>query len=319
FRKFGTKKIAVSSMDMAEYFANSGWDDITVAIPVNINEIDKINRLAEKINLNLLVDSIEAFSVLNAKINHKIGIWIKVDIGYRRVGIFWNRFEEILELSRKISNSKNKNISFQGILTHAGHSYNTSSIEEIHFIYEETVSRMLAVKNVLNDNKIKKCLISIGDTPTCSLETEFKGVDEIRPGNFVFYDVMQYKLGVCGKTDIAAAVACPVIGKYPDRRQIVIYGGGVHFSKEYILDNDNRKIFGYLTSVNQQGFAEIKSDCPVVSLSQEHGIIEMPKNEIEKIKIGDIVVIYPVHSCLTANLYNKYLTIDENIIERLGY
>ena len=47
---------------MAEYFAENGWNDITIAFPFNLLEIDKINELAGKINLNILIileDSID--------------------------------------------------------------------------------------------------------------------------------------------------------------------------------------------------------------------------------------------------------------------
>ncbi len=57
FREAGIDAITVSSVDMAVYFAENGWTDITIALLVNPLEIDRIDQLAEKINLNLLVDS----------------------------------------------------------------------------------------------------------------------------------------------------------------------------------------------------------------------------------------------------------------------
>lgn len=44
----GVKKITVSSMKMAEYFAQNGWNDITVAFPFNPLEIDVANQLIEQ-------------------------------------------------------------------------------------------------------------------------------------------------------------------------------------------------------------------------------------------------------------------------------
>ncbi|MDD4646297.1 MAG: alanine racemase, partial [Bacteroidales bacterium] len=46
FREAGTRYITESSLVAAGYFASDGWNDITVAIPVNLREIDQINRLA---------------------------------------------------------------------------------------------------------------------------------------------------------------------------------------------------------------------------------------------------------------------------------
>ncbi|HHE37598.1 MAG TPA: alanine racemase, partial [Candidatus Cloacimonetes bacterium] len=55
FRDFGVKSITVSSVGMAEYFAENGWKDITIAFPFNLLEMDKINELAAKIYLHILI------------------------------------------------------------------------------------------------------------------------------------------------------------------------------------------------------------------------------------------------------------------------
>ena len=63
FKEFGINKITVSSVSMAKYFSKD-WDDITIAFPLNIHEINDIIKLQEKININILIDSFEAFLIL---------------------------------------------------------------------------------------------------------------------------------------------------------------------------------------------------------------------------------------------------------------
>jgi D-serine deaminase-like pyridoxal phosphate-dependent protein len=46
------------------------------------------------------------------------------------------------------------------------------------------------------------------------------------------------------------------------------------------------------------------------SLSQEHGIVVVPPTEISKYKIGDILIVLPVHSCMTVDLMRQYLTTE---------
>ncbi|MFN8417960.1 MAG: hypothetical protein U0528_01745 [Anaerolineae bacterium] len=60
FRDEGVSAITASSLRMASYFADHGWSDITVGVPVNIREIDLINALAARIELGVLVDSLES-------------------------------------------------------------------------------------------------------------------------------------------------------------------------------------------------------------------------------------------------------------------
>ena len=304
----------VSSLDMATYFAKNGWSDITVAFLVNMLEIDKINKLAGEIKLNLLVDSEEVLSGLNNKLQHPAGMWIKIDTGYHRTGVLWNDFGRILSLARKIKDSPK--LDFRGLLTHAGHSYHATSVDEIRKIHDETVERMTAVKTHLTASGIETCEISVGDTPTCSVVDDFTGVDEIRPGNFVFYDLMQEKLGACTEDEIAVAVACPVVGKYKERNQIAVYGGLVHLSSAYILDEDDNKIFGYATSLQGRTFGPINKKAPLVSLTQEHAIIQLDENLLDEIEAGDLIPVFPIHSCLTCNLHDEYRTMEGEVVSR---
>jgi len=55
------------------------------------------------------------------------------------------------------------------------------------------MKQSIAILFYLKNKFIKEyphLLISYGDTPSCSIAENFDEVDEIRPGNFVFYDVM---------------------------------------------------------------------------------------------------------------------------------
>jgi D-serine deaminase-like pyridoxal phosphate-dependent protein len=160
------------------------------------------------------------------------------------------------------------------------------------------------------------CAISIGDTPTCSLAEDFAGVDEIRPGNFVFYDLMQQGLGTCTTDDIAVAVACPVVGKYPERGQILVYGGGVHLSKESLLEPSGRRIFGYLTSATEESLGSVQRDAAVIALSQEHGLLQAGKVVLDRTRVGDLAFVLPVHSCLTCNQFAAYQLLDGSRVSR---
>lgn len=314
FKDYAVEAITVSSLDMAMYFADNGWSDITVAFLVNMLEIDKINKLAGEIKLNLLIDSEEALSALNSRLQHPAGMWIKVDTGYHRTGALWDDSDGILSLARKIKNSAK--LEFKGLLTHAGHSYYAKSVDEIRKIHDETVERLIGVKDHLKANGFEACEISVGDTPTCSVTENFETVDEIRPGNFVFYDLMQEKLGACNEDEIAVAVACPVIGKYEDRRQAAVYGGLIHLSSAYMLDENGRKIFGYATSLQDGIFCPINRKAAVIGLSQEHGIIQVIDAPVHEIEIGDLMLVSPVHTCLTCGLHGEYKTLESEVIPR---
>jgi D-serine deaminase-like pyridoxal phosphate-dependent protein len=317
FREFGVEAITVSSVEMAMYFAQHGWKDITVAFPTNILEIENINRLASSIKLNLLVESKETVTFLAKYLQAAVDVWIKIDVGYHRTGIPWDHFDEIVVLAYQIEHSKQ--MAFKGLLTHSGHTYRAQSTAEATTIYHETVQHLQEIKQRLIVEGYLNTQISIGDTPSCSIVEHFSGVDEIRPGNFVFYDIMQLNIGSCTEEDIAVAVACPVVAKHRERNEIVIYGGAVHLSKEFIVDKKGNKIFGNVAQLEGDSWSSMIQDTYVSALSQEHGIIKTGNNFFDKVKIGDILLVLPIHSCLTVNLLRKYLTLDEEIITTMLY
>ena len=312
FRECGVDAITVSSVEMAMYFAQHGWKDITIAFPVNILEIENINRLASSIKLNLLVESKETVAFLAKNLLDAVDVWIKIDVGYHRTGIHWNQFDEIATLAHSIAQSKR--MTFKGLLTHSGHAYRAQFPAEVTAIYLESVQRLREIKKRLVAHGFPNTRISIGDTPSCSIVEDFSGVDEIRPGNFVFYDIMQLSIGSCQEENIAVAVACPVVAKHQERNEIVIYGGAVHLSKEFIVDKKGNKVFGYVALFDGTGWSLVIENTYISALSQEHGIIKTESDFFEKVTIGDVLLILPVHSCLTANLLRKYLTLDGKTI-----
>jgi len=313
FKEFGIDKITVSSLEMARYFAED-WNDITVAFPVNILEIETINSLAQNIELNLLVESRESITALESSLKHRVGAFIKIDTGYHRTGVDPNQIAEIDELARMIAESEMTE--FKGFLAHAGHSYKCRSKEEIRVVHKQSTEAIVTLAEHFS-NKYSDLTVSIGDTPTCSVADDFSMVDEIRPGNFVFYDLAQHQIGACEINQIAAAMACPIVAIHKARNEIVIYGGGVHFSKECLEEEKHGAVYGQVVEKKETGWGDPTPDMYIKSLSQEHGIIATPESEISKYKVGDCVHVLPVHSCMTANLMKSYKTTDGKTISRL--
>ncbi|MCK5878322.1 MAG: alanine racemase [Holophagae bacterium] len=316
FRKAGVSGITVSSVAMARYFAENGWADITLAFTFNVRELTELNQLDNLADIQLLVDHPDTVAALAAGVTKNHRVYIKVDTDYHRTGVSWDRQDEILTLVHQIESSPI--LSFAGILTHAGHSYHCSSSEELIAISRETRQKMSAVYDFLRENGIRNCVISIGNTPGCSVADNFEKVDEIRPGNFVFYDLMQLSLGVCDEESLALALLCPVTGIYPDRNEIVMLGGAVHFSKERLESYDGGALYGYGMNLTPEGFGQLNRNIRLIGLSQEHGIVHAPTEIIQEIGIGSLLPIVPVHSCLTADLYGGYLTTSGDRISRLN-
>lgn len=305
FRPFGVEAITVSSVLMAQYFARDGWKDITIAFPLNILEIEEVNRLARTTKLNVLVENPEAAQTLAQKMTAPVGVYIKIDTGSNRTGVNPSKTGVINALLQILA--ENKKITFNGFLAHNGRTYSARSTNEIFSQHFDSLLKLSALKQKYKAS-FPEIEVSIGDTPSCTLCSNFKGVDEIRPGNFVFYDLMQQKLGVCDFEDISVRMACPVVAKHASRNEIVIYGGAIHFSHETLTNIDGKQIYGRII-ITREGEKKLLSERNYLSrLSQEHGILKVSQSHFGHFEVGDLVEIVPVHACLTANLARGYYT-----------
>lgn len=314
YRELGVNKITVSSLKMAEYFARDDWKDITVAFPVNTLEHELINNLAKSIKLNLLIADLNSIDLLAKKLKHKVNLYIEIDTGQNRTGFSSENKALITSCIQQISQCKK--FVFKGFLSHAGHSYKINSTkEEIQKIHDVSVRKMIECKHYFSELN-NEIVLSIGDTPTFSVAKGFAEIDEVRPGNAVFYDLTQHYIGACSKSEIGVQLACPIVAINSEREEFTIYGGAVHFSKDSLCFDEQGVCFGELASVNGE-----VNDCAfkLIKLSQEHGTVKVNRSFLKKIKIGDIAYFYPVHSCLTANIMPHYITQEGTIIEKFSY
>jgi D-serine deaminase-like pyridoxal phosphate-dependent protein len=306
FRDEGVTRITVSSLDMAEQFVEAGWNDITVAVLHNPRRTSQAAQLAQVLEshggqLGLLVDDARVAAELAEQISVPCRLWLKIDTGYGRTGIRWDdeaRLREVLAACQAP-------VLAVGLLTHSGHSYHVQGAAAVQALYAESITRLKAAQAACGRKGLQ---LSFGDTPCCSLVDDLSACDEIRPGNFVFHDLMQLAIGSCRARDLAAAVVCPVIGVYPERRQVVIHGGAVHLSKESLPGAAGHPIYGCLGTVTEHGFGEVLAQAPLVSLSQEHGVVEVAAAEFPSdIAPGDLVLVWPVHSCLCCDLLDRQM------------
>ncbi len=315
FRAEGVAAITVSSVDMAQYFAGHGWNDITIAFPANLRQARALEALAGQVQLGLLVESVEAVDRLAETLYSPVDLWLKVDVGAHRTGLPWDQPEPAARVAQAVS--AGKSFRLRGLLTHAGHTYGAQGMEEVCRRYSESVARIAGLRCALQERGFTGLQISVGDTPGSILCADLGPVDEIRPGNFIFYDAMQMHIGSCRWQDVAVALACPVVAKHPERGEAVIYGGAVHLSKDFLVEGD-RRVYGYVCLPEGNGWGAPLPGAYVSSVSQEHGILRLADADLQRLKVGDLVCILPAHSCLTVTLMKRYVTLNGKEIQTMN-
>ncbi len=300
--ELGAVGIAVAKLGEAEIMADNGIKNVQIAnIIVGEHKIRRLIDLHKRLDfVSCCVDSIENVHMIDKLFSEKdriIDLYLEIDVGFGRSGI--KDFDKALWLAKEISQMKG--VRLKGILTHAGQAYSASSQEEIKEIGLVEGTIMVNLAKFLKSNGIVIEEISVGSTPTAEYSAGVNGVTEIRPGNYIFHDMIQVSLGVTDISNCALSVISTVISKPSDERVIIDAG-----SKSLGLDkgaHGNEKLTGH-------GFI-INKNAVIGRLSEEHGFVFHTN---EHFSIGERIRIIPNHACAIMNLYDYVFLVDNNKI-----
>jgi D-serine deaminase-like pyridoxal phosphate-dependent protein len=147
--------------------------------------------------------------------------------------------------------------------------------------------------------------VSIGSTPTMAVAEDLRGITEVRPGNYVFFDAHQAAIGACSLNDAAFTVLATVIGQYPQHNTVLLDAGAIALSK----DEGPRHVdpeCGYGAFFSAEGQHRLPN-LRLTTLSQEHGVVRGTSPlDFAAFPIGRKLRIVPNHSCLAAAQYERY-------------
>jgi D-serine deaminase-like pyridoxal phosphate-dependent protein len=304
--------ITVSTLAEARAFAANGFREITYAVPIDPGKFNEAVELAQQgINISLLTDDPQIPAQLNEaarKAGVKIDVFLKVDCGYHRCGVDPNG-PQALEIPRRINDSSH--LRFAGILTHAGHSYNACSRAQLLSIAREERDVMVACARRLEAEGIRVPVTTIGSTPTITQIDDLTGIQEVRPGNYIFFDGFQATLGSCSFDNCALTVIASVIHRSRELKKIVIDAGAIALSKDRgPVDLDATCGYGHVLDLegNDLGLR-------IHSVSQEHGQIKVDDDSLlDRLSVGTRVRVLANHSCLTAAQYDCYHVLEDGQI-----
>ncbi|MDQ1613983.1 MAG: hypothetical protein QOG00_3914 [Pyrinomonadaceae bacterium] len=300
--------LTVSTLAEARWFAARGFTDLTYAVPIEPGKFDAAIELARDCErLALITDDASIPAPLNAAARAegvKLDLFLKVDCGYHRCGVEPETVAAF-EIPRRILEASH--LRFAGILTHAGHSYHSRSLEELRDIAQHERDLMVEFAAALRDADVPVPVVSIGSTPTISTVEHLEGVDEARPGNYIFYDAFQATLGSCRFEDCALTVLTSVVHRDATRRKVVIDAGAIALSKDRgAVDTDATCGYGRVYDAEGNDL-----NLRVGALSQEHGIVEVPDDALfDNLKVGARLRVLANHSCLTAAQHPHYNVLD---------
>jgi len=293
-RRLGAQGITVSTLAEARAFAAHGFDDITWAFPVVLSRLAEARELAERTTLRLVVDSQEAVDALE-QLGYPFHVWLKVDCGYHRAGVD-PASPHAVDVARAIHDSAT--LVFDGLLSHAGHSYKGPSRAEARAAAIEERDVMVAFAGQLRTLGLVVPAVSVGSTPGMAAVDHLDGVSEARPGNYAFHDGTQVRLGTCTVRDCAVTVLASVVSSQPSAKHCVTDAGALVLSKDAGHSGAPQPCMGEIIHDYEAG--TLREDARLTTLSQEHGVVNAC------LPLHSRVRILPNHSCLTVACFDRY-------------
>ena len=291
----GARGLTVSTLVEAEVFARAGFEDLTWAFPIDPSHIPHARRIAEETGATLRV-VVDDERTARALAGSGLHVWLKVDCGLHRAGVD-PASPYALSVARELG--KERGLVFDGIVSHSGHAYRTTSKPEAAVVAESERSIMVGFAERVRKEGVPIREVSVGSTPAMAAAQHLAGVTEARPGNYVFYDRTMVLIGCCEPADVGVTVLATVVSHQPGAAHFIVDAGALELSKDPGPAHVAPLAMGAV-----RGAPELT----VATLSQEHGLIraDSPAALDGRFTVGTQVEIVPNHSCLTVPLFDEY-------------
>ena len=280
--------MVVSTLAEAEFLADGGFDDILYAVPLSPDKLPHALALNEKLDaFHVLLDHEVQVAALIDGIpdgSKPLSVYVAVDCGYHRDGVD-PEDEASVELIKRLDGAATT--IFAGIYTHAGHSYDAPDADAVRRIAEQERQVTVGFAAKLRRAGLRVASVGVGSTPTCSLPpADLEGVDEMHPGNYLYYDITQVSLGACSVEDVAVRVLTRVVGHYPKSNTLLIDCGWTGASAQ-----GKELGYGGFPDHPELRIRAFKQECGEVTSADGSPI------DYHRFPIGTVLAIAPYHSC----------------------
>lgn len=299
----GAAGLTVAKVSEAEVMLGSGTPDVLIAYPViGRKKLERLMQVAARTRLTVSLDSHFAARQLSdaaRETQREIGVLAEMDVGLGRVGV--QPGGELIELARQIE--RLPWLRFEGIAFYPGH---IKSLDDEGQRAIESLGQMLAatIKD-LKQAGLDPKIVSGGSTPSLFHSHEISGLNEIRPGTYIFNDRNTMLMGACSLDDCAASILTTVVST-AKKGQMIIDGGSKTFSSDRPVTAIEVS-FGHILEAPEAVFSK---------MNEEHGYVDMRRAKRE-FDIGDRVRVIPNHVCVAVNLHPNIYGVRGDLVEHV--
>ena len=310
----GAIGICCAKLGEAEVFVDAGIRDVRLPYPVNPSNAARVVALLDRAAISIIVDHVDVargWSEAMQRASRTLDVLIKVDVGFHRCGI--DPTAHALEFITTIASLKG--LRLRGLLSHAGHAYHAESEDALCTIAKQESEILLALQDAARTAGIALDELSVGATPSLRYSLRQKGLTELRPGNYVYFDRTQVSLGAATLDDCALTVLATVVTKHDGR--IVLDCGSKTLTNDQARGIAKAPGFGaVLARGNGDSDRRIDEALVIERLSEEHATVKVIGGTA--LEPGDRVQVIPNHSCVVSNLVDAVRLVDgERVVDTI--
>jgi D-serine deaminase-like pyridoxal phosphate-dependent protein len=287
----GASGITVAKLSEAEIMIDAGLTDLLIAYPiVGPIKTRRLADLAERAKICVSLDSEEAARGISAAVSERgatVGILVELDVGFGRCGL--GDEANALRLAQTVAALPG--LDFRGLMFFPGHfGVDPAQREVLRKQVNEYLDRCL---ETFDHAGLPIRVVSGGSTPSRYESDRFHGVNEVRPGTYIFNDRNTVGVSAAALDDCALSVLVTVVSTSVSDHA-VIDGGSKTFSSDRYQAEHGR------------GFGLLKEDpaAEIERFSEEHGHVNLSQSN-RKYTVGERLMVIPNHVCSTVNMHDE--------------
>jgi D-serine deaminase-like pyridoxal phosphate-dependent protein len=310
----GAVGVCCAKVGEAEVFAAAGISDIRLPYPVNPSNAQRLLAVMDRAAISIIVDHLDVargWSAAMQRAGRTLDVLVKVDVGFHRCGI--DPGDKPIEFLQEVSTMPG--LRLRGLLSHAGHGYHAASESDLAHIARDEAVTLTSLREAAAKSGIALDEISVGATPTLRFSAGQRGITELRPGNYVYFDRTQVALGAAALDDCALTVLATVVSA-PAADRIILDCGSKTLTNDQARGIDKAPGFGAVLAADGEAPRSVDQALTIERLSEEHATVRV--SGTTRLRPGDRVRVVPNHSCVVSNLVDVVRLVDaDRVIESI--
>jgi D-serine deaminase-like pyridoxal phosphate-dependent protein len=297
--RLGAVGLACATLREAEVMAEVCRDLLVAYPPVGAARLERMARLPSHVRLAVAADDVQALDALSvaARLGQRsIDVLVEADLGMHRVGV--TSPEKAVAMARHIDRASS--LRFAGLQFYPGHV--RAHVRDQDAGLAQVGHDLAAYIEALTAAGLPPHTVSGGSTPLAWRMHEVPGVNEVRPGTYVYNDRTTAEIGACDWEDCALTVLATVVS-VSVKGQAVVDAGTKALGREPLRAEGD----GY-------GVLLDHPDVIVSRMSEEHGILDLSRCSWRP-RLGDQVRIVPNHVCIVVHLFDEIIGVRGHAVE----